>query len=347
MKILLGLSGGVDSAYAALSLIREGHEVEGAVLRMHRYTETEAAEKVARALSIPFHIIDAEERFAQAVGDNFTNEYALGRTPNPCVICNAEVKLRLLFDFALDFGFDAIATGHYARIEKIDTEDGVRYAVAQPYDADKDQTYMLYRVPQDILSRLVLPLSKEKKKHIKEEAEALMLVPREKKESQEICFIPDGDYASFIEAKRGKFPEGDFIDGFGNTLGRHKGIVHYTVGQRKGLGISLGERAFVTDIDAVKNTVTLSFDAPTAKGVTLTDMAFSGMKAPESDCVRELSVKVRYRAKPILCTACFSSSGVAELEFSAPCSFVALGQSAVLYDGDTVMAGGVIDRIER
>lgn len=339
MKILLGMSGGLDSAYAARKLLQSGHTVEGAVLRMHCYTEIEDARLAAEDIGIPLHVIDAEMKFEQCVVENFVNEYLRGRTPNPCIVCNSDVKFRLLLDFALEHGFDAIATGHYAEIVRC----GTRYAVKRANDSSKDQSYMLWRLPQDILSRLILPLANEEKRLIREEARKEGLVASDRGESQEICFIPSGDYADFIEKRTYPSPHGNFIDTDGRVLGEHKGIIRYTVGQRKGLGIALGERVFVTDINVADNTVTLSPDDSFSDEICVSGAVFSGMDEPR---VREqiaLSVKVRYLAKPIPCVAEYLGEGRLRVKLSLPQRAVTAGQSAVFYREDAVMFGGFID----
>lgn len=339
MKILVGISGGVDSAYAAYKLLADGHEVEGAVLIMHDFTELSAAREAAASVGIPLHEIDCRESF-ETIKDNFVSEYTLARTPNPCIICNERVKFRSLYDFAMENGFDAIATGHYAKVVMLDG----RYALAFPEDMRKEQTYMLYRLPQNILSRLVLPLSEMTKEEVRDNAECAGISVANRADSQEICFLPDGNHTEYIESRAGKSPEGNFIDESGKILGRHKGIIHYTVGQRKGLGISLGERAFVTDIDPVSNTVTLS---PTLSGSTLvrlTDMVYSGMEEPAEEQETELLIKLRYTAKLVRATARLYPDKTAILTFDKP-EKSAPGQSAVLYKDGTVMCGGFINKV--
>ena len=337
MRILVGLSGGVDSAYAAYALKSNGHEVEGAVLRMHEYTEVDSAIKVADAIGIPCHVVDLTERFRESVISNFVKEYSSGRTPNPCIICNPEVKFRGLYDFAMANSFDKIATGHYARVAE---RDG-RFALVGAEDTAKDQTYMLYRLSQDILSHLVLPLSNAKKSDIRQTAESLGIIEQGIRDSQEICFIPDGDYAAYI--LNGKsFPEGDFVDGSGAVLGRHKGIIHYTVGQRRGLGISLGERAYVERIDPIANTVTLSTLPRGNKTVYITDMVYSALAVPDSQRTLRAAVRLRYRGPMIPATVELDTDGGATITLEAHGVMATPGQSAVIYDGSTVLAGGFI-----
>lgn len=338
MKILVGISGGVDSAYAALKLKNEGHDVAGAVLVMHDYTELDAAREVAESVGISLYEIDCRERFEQ-IKENFVSEYVKARTPNPCIICNERVKFRTLYDFAMQNGFDKIATGHYASIT-LDSTTG-RYAFTTPKDTAKDQTYMLYRLPQEIMSCLVLPLSALTKSQIRENAQKSGLSVANRADSQEICFLPEGNHTEYIEMKAGKCPDGNFIDDDGKILGRHKGIIHYTVGQRKGLGISLGERAFVTNINPVKNTVTLS---PSNVGTTklyLTDMVYSGIPEPTERGEIEVMAKIRYTARPAKARAELLPDKTAILTFDSP-QKCAPGQSAVLYGNDLVLCGGFI-----
>ena len=339
MKILVGISGGVDSAYAAYKLKSEGHEVEGAVLVMHDYTELSAAREAALSLGIVLHEIDCREAF-EAIKANFVSEYLLGRTPNPCIICNERVKFRLLYDFAMQNGFDKIATGHYARV----INNNGRFSLAFPEDMKKEQTYMLYRLPQEILSSLLLPLSDETKAQIRKNAENAGISAAKRADSQEICFLPEGNHTGYIEQVAGKCPEGNFVDEDGNILGRHKGIIHYTVGQRKGLGISLGERVFVTDINPLDNTVTLASLHHGITSLMLTDMVYSGMPSPEEACEIMVEAKLRYTAPLVKAKAKLYPDKTAILTFDAP-QKSAPGQSAVLYLDGLVLCGGFIKKV--
>ncbi len=346
MRILVGMSGGVDSTYAAMKLRAEGHEVVGAVLIMHDYTDTEAAADAARRVGIPLVRVDCREAFSNRIVEYFIDEYTRGRTPNPCIVCNREVKFRYLYDYATANGFERIATGHYARVVKVADGAEERYTVARARDLTKDQTYMLYRLPQQILSILMLPMGDELKEQVKEKAERLGITEEGQKESQEICFIPDNDYAGYIERSRGKSPEGSFVDKEGNILGKHKGIIHYTVGQRKGLGISLGERVFVAGIDSERNEILLSREGSATDTVTVSDSVYSGMCEPAPGESMAVTVKVRYLAPPIEAVWTSLGDGRAEVKLSAPVRSVAPGQSLVAYDGDRVLVGGFIDRSE-
>ena len=343
MKVLLGMSGGVDSTFAVYELRKMGYEVHGAVIKMHNYTEIEEAKLSADALGVPLHILDAADLFSEKVIASFMSEYKKGRTPNPCIVCNSEVKFKLLFDFAGENGFDKIATGHYADIVKISEGDENRYALKRSEDSRKDQTYMLWRLPQEILAKLVFPLSNLTKDSVKKKAEEMNLRAAFRGESQEICFIPDGNYAEYIEERMGKSPEGNFVDESGKVLGRHKGIIHYTVGQRKGLGISLGERAFITSINPENNDITLRVNDSYSVGFTVSDMVFSGIVEQACGTSMDVLVKHRYLAPLMPARIFFMEKGRARVEFSEPIRAVTPGQSAVFYKDGIVLAGGIID----
>lgn len=338
MKILVGLSGGVDSAYAALKLIREGHQVEGAVLKMHEHTDVSSARDVAAELGIVLNEIDVTEAFEKIVKQNLIDEYLKGKTPNPCIICNERVKFAGLYEYARLNGFEKIATGHYADVREVNG----RFAVETAPDNRKDQSYMLYRLSQDILSALLLPVGSESKADVRRNSAEGGVSVAEKKDSQEICFLPDGNHADFIEERCGKTPEGEFVDPEGKILGRHKGIIRYTVGQRKGLGIALGQRVFVTAIDSETNRVTLS---PTMIGktkISISNVVYSGIAAPCKPVKAEFDVKLRYTAPLVKAMAELYPDGSAVLNFDAPV-ISAPGQSAVLYDNGRVMLGGYIE----
>lgn len=337
MRILVGMSGGFDSTLAAKRLIDEGHSVEGATLVMHDYTDTAAAEAACAKLGIPMHVIDCKELFANCVIENFKNEYKNARTPNPCVICNPKVKFFALYRFAVENGFDLIATGHYARIRRL-TVDGREYpAVAMARDTKKDQSYMLYRLPPEILDLLVLPLCDDVKSELREEVRGTELEAFDRPDSQEICFIPDGDYAGYIEQTGASVPTGSFVDTDGRVLGEHKGILRYTVGQRKGLGIALGERMFVRSIDPVSNNIVLGATPSESKLARLVGVHTA---YPLSNTFRA-GVKIRYAARAVDATVTLEGEE-ATVEFDTPVISLTPGQSAVFYDADTVVGGGFI-----
>ena len=341
MRILLGMSGGLDSTYAALKLIEEGHSVEGAVLIMHEYTELEAAREAAREVGIKLHEIDCRALFEEAVIPNFISEYTKGRTPNPCIVCNREVKFKALLDYALENGFDKIATGHYAAIRR--TGNDGKAVICRSRDEKKDQSYMLWRLPREVIENLILPISDMNKEQIREMALERGLSSAKKRDSQEICFIPSGDYGAYIEERVGKSEPGDFVDREGRVLGRHNGILHYTVGQRKGLGIALGARAFVTDIDPITNRITLSFSAEEQTSFTVSDIIFSGVEPKREGEICDFSVKVRYQAPPVSARVEFLEGDRARVTLAAAAKSVTAGQSAVFYDGDVLAFGGFID----
>lgn len=340
MRILVGLSGGLDSTYTAYKLKKEGHEVEGLVLEMHDYTDLSAAKRAAEILDIPLNVLDCREKFSKYVIGNFIDEYSSGRTPNPCTVCNRYVKMAELCRYAIHNGFDKAATGHYANIEF--DADRRRYCVKMGEDRRKDQSYMLWYLTQEELRTLCLPLSNITKEQIREEARSTPFAHlADAEESQEICFIPDNDYASYIEKERGKFPEGDFIDAEGKVIGRHRGIIHYTVGQRKGLGISLGAPAYITKIDPITNTVTVEKQSDVKSNI-LKACNLNSMLLPTDDgCKYTLDVKIRYAAQPMKAVVSIEN-GIATAVFDAPVRAVTPGQSAVFYLDGRIAFGGVI-----
>ena len=342
MKILLGISGGVDSAYAAYKLKSKGYDVEGAVIKMHEHTELDAAIEAAESIGIPLHIIDATESFEKIIKENFASEYIAGRTPNPCIICNPEVKFKSLYEYAMENGFDMIATGHYARIVKVESNGETRYTLASPLDEKKDQTYMLCRLPQHILAKTLFPLADMNKSDVRQSSREGGLSAADRGDSQEICFLPDGGYADFVESRKGKCPSGNFVDDSGNILGAHKGIIHYTVGQRKGLGIALGERVFVTDINPISNTVTLSPSPKKSTEIEVTDVVYTGITPPTSELTIEALVKPRYTAKKVSAAVTFHMNATATVTFSEPTT-AAPGQTLTIYNSDGILlAGGFI-----
>lgn len=345
MRILLGISGGLDSAFAAKKLLDEGHEVEGAILVLHPYAELESARAVAKQIGIALHEIDGRERFEAIVQKDFAKQYLEGRTPNPCVICNRAVKFPLLYEYAVAHGFDAIATGHYAAVKKC----ADRYAIAMGTDASRDQSYVLWPLSQEILSHLLFPLADMEKADIRKMAAEAALTVADKPESREICFIPDGDYAKFICDFTGmRAKEGDFVDEDGCVLGRHSGILNYTVGQRKGLGIALGKRMFVTAISAEKNTVTLS-DNPNASvsDFYIESMVFSGIREPAVGETVAADARVRYLAPLRPAEVTYLGEGKGRVHLTCAARAVAPGQSAVFYKENTVAFGGVIASVEK
>lgn len=342
-KILVGISGGLDSATVLRELLEAGHEVEAAVIDMHEYTETESARKLAEMYGVRLNVIDCRENFGKNVVEYFVDDYSHGRTPNPCVVCNRYVKMASLVSFAKENGFDRAATGHYA-VKGFDDASG-RYFLARANDKKKDQSYVLWMLTQDQLEMLIFPLGTRYKSDVRAKAESLGLEVANRPESQEICFIPDDDHASFIEARTGVFPRGDFVDVNGNKIGEHKGLIHYTIGQRKGLGMSFGEHMFVKKIDAKKNEITLCrageeySDSLEADGLN-----FVGLDETD-DAELELDVKLRYAAEPVP-AAVRIKSGRAYVRPVHSVRAVTPGQSAVFYKNDVLMFGGVIKKAD-
>ena len=340
MKILVGLSGGFDSAYTAMLLRVAGHEVEGAVLDMHCYTETEEAKAVAHSMDIPCHVISCRELFDKEVVEDFCDAYSVAKTPNPCIVCNEKVKFRALYDYAILHGFDKIATGHYARIAE---KDGA-LSVAVAADLSKDQSYMLYRLPKEILEKMIFPMGNIIKKEAKEEGVRRFLAAAEREESQDICFVKGESHAEFIERRRGVFPVGDFVDEDGTVLGRHSGVIRYTVGQRKGLGVSAKTRLFVKEIDPIAHKITLADHSPDYRKFRLENTVFSGMTQDEALKTEGIKVRVRYSAPMVPVQLAFENDCLyATLLEGAGCA-VTPGQSAVFYDGDRVAFGGIIEK---
>lgn len=343
-RVLMALSGGVDSSAGVYLLKQQGYEVGGVVLKMSpAHEETVAAAKeAAAALGVPLFVKDMTEAFEQTVVSYFMEEYKAGRTPNPCIRCNPTVKFRALLETADEQGYGWIATGHYAGLER---KDGVTW-LKRAECRRRDQSYMLYRLGQDVLSRLILPLAGLEKPQVRELARQAGLSCADKPDSQEICFIPDNDYAGFIERRLGPSPEGEFIAPWGGVCGKHRGILHYTVGQRKKLGIALGEPVFIREIDPQQNRIYLArAGEDTITKVTLADFAIpSEQPLPERFSAR---VKLRSAAEPVETQVVFDAeTRSAELLLAEPYRVVAKGQSAVLYDGDTVLGGGIISGSE-
>ncbi|MBQ4575198.1 MAG: tRNA 2-thiouridine(34) synthase MnmA [Clostridia bacterium] len=342
MRILVGLSGGLDSTWAVRALLDEGHSVEGCALRFSEHTDIEGAERVAGELDIPLHIVDAAEAFNEFVVGNFISEYAAGRTPNPCIMCNRYAKIAVLVDFAREHGFDRAATGHYCGAVSEKGRCFIRCAA----DMSKDQSYVLWQLTQDQLAMLMMPLASLSKADIRASARALGYSSAESKESQEICFIPDHDYAAFIEARLGRFPEGDFVDETGKVVGRHNGIIHYTVGQRKGLGIALGRPYFITRIEPETNHIHIApAGGEMSRTIRVRGLNFQKL-APEDACGNAVrcDVKVRYGAKAQSAEVSFSSDRrSAEITFDEPVRAATPGQSAVGYIGGDLAFGGFIE----
>ena len=334
-KVLVGLSGGVDSSVTVRILQEQGFYVQGAVVRFSPAHDAAvaAARDCARALGITLHEIDAAALFEREVVSPFCESYCRGVTPNPCVLCNPAVKFRLLADQADALGVRYLATGHYAQVERC--KDGVcRLCRAQ--SAERDQSYMLYRLDQSILSRLVLPLGAFSKDDVREIAHDIALPCADAPDSMEICFIPDGDYAGFIAARGLADKPGHFIGPDGEDLGPHAGVAHYTVGQRKGLGIAAGRPLFVKAIAENGNVLLAESGGEFSRAITLCGIATpDGKPLPAGD----YQVKVRSAARPVACVF----DGARTVAFPEPVRAPAPGQSAVFYRGGFVLGGGFIE----
>lgn len=341
MRILIGLSGGLDSTFAACLLRDAGHEVVGCALRMHRHTPIADAEIAAGQAGIPLVVLDCEQAFEREVVAPFLLDYTRARTPNPCVRCNRYVKIESLCRYAEENGFDCVATGHYASVLR-DGQTG-RYFVRRAESQKKDQSYVLWGLSQRQLSMLYLPLAGQDKAEIRAEALRLGLYAAQSKESMENCFIPEGSYAEFLSSRGKVFEPGDFLDQSGAKVGEHRGIVHYTIGQRKGLGIAMGRPVFVTAIDPELHTVTLG-DEPDlySSRAVISDLVFQ-KRSPAPGSFRA-EVKIRYAAPPERATiTVLPDLHSAEICFDRPVRAVTPGQSAVAYEGNDLLLGGVFD----
>lgn len=346
-KVLLGMSGGKDSTWACRVLQNMGYEVEGLLLVLHESAPIQEAQLAAHRLGIKLHIADRREKFKREVEDYFAGEYISGRTPNPCVECNRKIKFETLLEEADRLGIEKIATGHYVTVGK----RGDRYTLSQALDTQKDQSYFLWQLTQNILSRFVSPLEKASKDEVVRNVTENSLID-EIKESQEICFIPDDDYVSFLKFRlspedcKKAFGEGDFVNLEGKVVGKHKGFASYTVGQRKGLGIALGKPAFVVGISPDDNKVILGFDEDNKCESFLVD-SLNFVSVPEFEGAGWFFVRPRYRSPLIPCTVNIKE-GKAEVTTDSPIKLVSPGQSAVFYDGEgRVVFGGKICRNAR
>lgn len=352
--VVIGMSGGVDSSVGAYLLKKQGYRVIGVTMQIWQeeapsceaenggccgLSAVEDARRVADDLQIPYYVMNFRKEFKDNVIDYFVEEYLKGRTPNPCIACNRYVKWEALLKRSLDIGADYIATGHYARIEQLPSG---RYTLRKSATAAKDQTYALYNLTQEQLSHTLMPVGAYTKEEIRKIAEEIGLMVAHKRDSQEICFIPDHDYAAFIEENTdARIVPGNFVTADGIVLGKHKGITHYTVGQRKGLNLSLGKPAFVTEIRPKTNEVVIG----TGEEVfydTLYANRLNFMSVPDIEGEIEAFAKIRYSHKGALCKVRKAAEDVIECKFYEPQRAITPGQAVVLYDGDYVLGGGTI-----
>ena len=353
-KVVVGMSGGVDSSVAAWLLKQQGYEVIGVTMQIWQDEEeavmeenggccglsaVDDARRVAAQLDIPYYVMNFKDVFREKVMDYFTAEYVSGRTPNPCIACNRYVKWEALLKRSLDIGADYIATGHYARIEQLPNG---RMAVRQSVTAAKDQTYALYNLTQGQLKHTLMPVGDYTKDQIRAMAEETGIRVAHKPDSQEICFVPDNDYAGFIERSTG-YPcqPGNFVDREGHILGTHRGIIHYTIGQRKGLNLSMGHPVFVTEIRPDTNEVVIG-ESEDLFGRVVRANHVNFMAQPGIDGPVEAFAKIRYNHRGDVCTVEMEDADTIRCTFKEPVRAAAPGQALVIYQDGYVLGGGTI-----
>lgn len=353
-RVVVGMSGGVDSSVAAYLLKEQGYEVIGVTMQIWQKEDAcsieenggccglsavEDARRVASSIGIPYYVMNFRREFRESVIDYFMSEYLSGRTPNPCIACNRYVKWEALLSRSMAIGADYIATGHYARIDRLDNG---RYAVRRSAALSKDQTYALYNLTQDQLAHTLMPVGSYTKEEIRAVAEKAGLLVADKPDSQDICFVPDGDYAAFIrENTEREIPAGNFVTPSGEILGRHKGIIHYTVGQRKGLGLALGYPAFVLEIRPRTNEVVIgTYEESLTQTVKADKVNF--MSVEDLTEPKRVFAKIRYNHKGAWCTVEKTGEDEVTCRFEEPQRAVTPGQALVLYEGEHVLGGGTI-----
>lgn len=354
-KVVVGMSGGVDSSVAAYLLKEQGYDVIGVTMQIWQEEEefvqeenggccglsaVDDARRVAGELDIPYYVMNFRKEFKEQVMDYFIGEYLQGRTPNPCIACNRYVKWESLLRRSLEIGADYIATGHYARIERLGNG---RYAIKNSVTAAKDQTYALYNLTQEQLAHTLMPVGEYTKDEIRGIAEKISLPIAQKPDSQDICFVPDGDYAGFIkrETKENVISEGNFVTGDGTVIGTHKGITNYTIGQRKGLNLSMGKPVFVTEIRPETNEVVIG-DNEDLFTRELYANHVNFMAVPNLSEKNRFRAKIRYAHRGADCQIEQVDADTIRCVFDEPQRAITPGQALVFYDGEYVAGGGTI-----
>lgn len=348
-KTIIAMSGGVDSSVAAYLMKEKGHECLGVTMRFYEGDKEASCQsennlkdviRVTARMDMPYDVLDLRNEFHRNIIEKFIRVYENGGTPNPCVDCNRYMKFDGLLKLAEERGYDYIATGHYARVTY--NEESGRYELKKGLDESKDQSYVLYNLTQEQLAHIVLPLGELHKDEVRKIAEKMSFANADKKDSQDICFVPDGDYAGFIEREKNvKYPEGDFIDMEGNVLGRHKGLIRYTLGQRKGLGVSAGKPIYVCGKNLDDGTVILGDEEELFKD-TLIAEDMNWISIPSLTEPIRVKACTRYHAKLQDATVYPEEGGKVKVIFDKPQRAMTPGQALVLYDGDLVIGGGTI-----